>query len=133
MLIQIPGVLDAGELDSLRRTLGEGRFDDGAATAGAVAREVKRNLQLDRDSDAARRSVPVVLAALRRNPVFFSAALPHRVHGPLFSRYDPGMEYGDHFDNAVMGAPDTVRTDIAVTVFLNAPEEYGGGELLVQD
>jgi PKHD-type hydroxylase len=133
MLLQIPGILSSGELESLRAELGRATFEDGAATAGSGARGAKVNLQLRPESDAARRCAGVVLEALRRNPIFFSAALPHRVHGPLFSRYDPGMTYGEHIDNAVMGTPAAVRTDVSATVFLSAPEDYDGGELAVQD
>ena len=132
MLLQIPDVLDPRELASLRSEIGGARFEEGAATAGFVARQVKRNKQLAADSPVARKCAPVVLSALQRNPLFFSAALPHRVHGPVFNRYDPGMTYGEHVDNAVMGTP-AVRVDVAATLFLGAPDEYEGGELVVHD
>ena len=131
MLLQIPDVLTAGELDTLRAELGRAGYEDGAATAGPVARELKRNLQVPQASESARKCGAVVLDALRRNQTFYSAALPHRLHGPLFNRYDPGMRYGDHVDNAVMGA--SVRSDLAATLFLSAPDEYQGGELTVLD
>ncbi len=132
MLIQIPAILNAAELDTLRKELKEADYQDGAATAGKVAREVKRNLQLPQSSDASKRCAKVVVEALGRNAAFFSAALPHRIHGPIFNRYDGGMTYGEHVDNAVMGTPST-RTDIAATLFITAPEDYDGGELIVHD
>ena len=133
MILQIPGVLNQGELETLRAELRRASFEDGAATAGPVAREVKRNLQVAQGSEAGRRCAPIVLEALRRSAIFFSAALPLRVHGPVFNRYDPGMTYGEHVDNALMGSPNPVRTDLSATLFLCAPEEYEGGELTVQD
>ncbi len=93
---------------------------------------MKRNLQLPQSSDASKRCAKVVVEALGRNAAFFSAALPHRIHGPIFNRYDGGMTYGEHVDNAVMGTPST-RTDIAATLFITAPEDYDGGELIVHD
>ncbi len=133
MILQIPGVLNPAEIDALRGHLRRAAFEDGAMTAGPVAREVKKNLQLSAGSEAARTCAPVVLEALRRNVTFFSAALPLRVHGPVFNRYDPGMTYGEHVDNAIMGLPGAVRSDVAATVFLSPPEDYDGGELTVQD
>ena len=102
MLLQIPGVLNQGEIERLRSELAQASFEDGASTAGFVAREVKRNLQVPQNSEASRKCGAIVLDALRRNTMFYSAALPHRVHGPVFNRYDPGMTYGEHVDNALM-------------------------------
>ena len=134
MLLQIPGVLKPEELSSLRELIGGAGFEDGAATAGIAAREVKRTLQIPQASEIGRKGAAIVVEALRRNAVFFSAALPHRMHGPIFNRYDVGMTYGEHVDNALMGAsPATVRTDVSATLFLTPPEDYDGGELTVHD
>ena len=133
MLLQIPGILKPDELASLRAMLAGAAFEDGGATAGFAAREVKRNLQVPQNSDLGRKCAPLVVEALKRNAVFFSAALPHRIHGPIFNRYDVGMTYGEHVDNALMGSPATVRSDVAATLFLTAPEDYDGGELTVHD
>jgi PKHD-type hydroxylase len=133
MLLQIPAVLGSGELETLRAELSHARFEDGAASAGHLASSVKHNLQMVQSSDAGRRCGAIVLEALRRNATFFSATLPHRIHGPLFNRYDPGMTYGEHVDNAIMGSGTTVRTDVAATLFLSAPDDYDGGELTVHD
>ena len=132
MLLQIPAILEAQELKMLREELARARFEDGAATAGFAARDVKRNLQLPAGSASVHKCAPVVLAALQRSALFFSAALPHRLHGPAFNRYDPGMTYGEHMDNAIMGAP-AIRADVAATLFISPPEEYDGGELVVHD
>ena len=133
VILQIPSVLNAKELQVLRAELARASFEDGVATAGPMAREVKRNLQVPQGSEAARKCAPIVMEALRRNPTFFSATLPNRIFGPLLNRYDAGMTYGEHVDNALMGAQNAVRTDISVTVFLSSPEEYEGGELVIQD
>jgi PKHD-type hydroxylase len=133
VILQIAGVLAPGELETLRGELARAKFEDGGATAGHIAREVKRNLQLPQGAEASRKCAPIVLEALRRNATFFSAALPLRVHGPLFNRYDAGMTYGEHVDNALMGTANPVRTDLSATLFLSEPEDYEGGELTIQD
>src|SRR5256885_11994546 len=112
MLLQIPAVLGEQEHAALRSSLESAHFEDGRATAMAKAREVKHNLQLPEDGQAARRLAPVVLDALRRHPLFFSATLPRRISGPLFNRYDAGMDYGDHLDTALIQGPSLVRSDI---------------------
>lgn len=133
MLLQIPNVLNAEELASLRGLLATATFEDGGATAGFAAREVKKNLQVPMKSEDGRKGAATVNAALRRSAMFFSAVLPHRIHGPIFNRYDVGMTYGEHVDNALMGAPTTVRSDVSATLFLTPPEDYDGGELTVHD
>ena len=131
MLLQIPGVLSKDEVATVMRELGEGAYEDGRATAGAVARELKKNLQLKADAEAAKKCAPLILSALRRNATFYNLALPHRIHGPIFNRYDVGMTYGSHVDNAIMG--DEVRSDVSATLFLSAPDTYEGGELVLQE
>ncbi len=133
MLLRIPDILDTGELASLGSALASAQFEDGMATAGAGTRGVKRNLQLPQGGELAQRLAPVVLAALRRTPLFFSATLPKQIIGPIFNRYDAGMSYGDHLDTALVSAAVPVRYDIAVTLFLTEPEQYEGGELVIQD
>jgi PKHD-type hydroxylase len=133
VLLHIPGILSASEVSTLRAELSNACFEDGAGTAGFLARDVKRNVQAAQDADATRRCAALVVQALQRNPLFFSAALPHRLHGPVFNRYDVGMTYGEHVDNALMGAAEGIRADISATLFLTPPQEYEGGELVVQD
>ena len=131
MLIRLPDVLRADELTKLNAMLASMRFDDGAATAGSAAREVKRNLQAveqQANVDPARK---LVTAALSRCEAFIDHTLPLRLVPPLFSVYEPGMRYGDHTDNALMGLP-LVRTDVAVTLFLSDPADYDGGALVIE-
>ncbi len=133
MLLQIPGVLKKEELETVLRELSEGAYEDGRASAGVLAREVKNNLQAKRDAEVVRKCGPTMLEALRRNGMFYSAALPLRVHGPIFNRYDIGMTYGLHVDNAIMGEQVSVRSDVSATLFLSAPDQYDGGELVIQE
>ena len=133
MLLQIPGVLSKDQLDTVMRELGQGAYEDGRASAGLIARDVKNNLQVKRDAEAAQKCAPLILEALRRNAAFYSIALPHRIHGPIFNRYDVGMTYGSHVDNAIMGEPAGIRSDVSATLFLSQPDSYEGGELVLQE
>ena len=136
MLLQIPEVLSAEELAPLRARLEAAAWSDGRVTAGHQSARAKRNEQLAEDADETRRLGETVLAALRRSALFFSAALPGKVYPPLFNRYRAGMDFGSHIDNAIRVHPpsgERFRTDLSATLFLSAPEEYDGGELLVED
>jgi len=133
MLLVIPGMLKQAEVEAVLRELTQGAYEDGRVSAGLLARDIKHNLQIKRDAEAMKKCAPLMLEALRRNGTFYSAALPHRIHGPLFNRYDVGMAYGTHVDNAIMGEQVAVRTDVSATLFLSAPEQYDGGELVIQE
>lgn len=127
MNICLAGVLGADALQAIRATLTQASFADGAGTAGWHAVKVKHNLQANHDAAAQQ-----VHQALMRHPLFRSATLPSKLRAPLFSRYLPGMSYGRHVDDAMMGSANPLRTDIAVTVFLSDPGSYDGGELLIE-
>lgn len=133
MLLQIPGVLNNDQLETVTRELGQGAYEDGRVSAGLIARDVKNNLQVKRDAEAAKKCAPLILEALRRNAAFYSVALPHRIHGPIFNRYDVGMTYGSHVDNAIMGEPAGIRSDVPATLFLSPPDGYEGGERILQE
>jgi PKHD-type hydroxylase len=140
MLLRIPGVLEPEQVRMVRKRLDEAReaWIDGRATAGHQGARVKHNLQIAEDSAIARELGTAITAALERNPLFLSAALPSRIYPPLFNRYDGanGMQFGTHVDGAVRLLPGTgtkIRTDISATLFISAPEEYDGGELLIDD
>lgn len=135
MLLQIPGLLDPAQLERLRGRLAAAPWTDGRATAGHQGSQVKHNRQLAEDSAAARESGQVVLAALERNALFISAALPARVYPPMFNRYEGGEHFGNHIDNAVRllpGSGEKLRTDVSATLFLSEPASYDGGELLIE-
>jgi PKHD-type hydroxylase len=129
MILCIGNILDSAGIEAVRAAVAGGTYVDGVATAGWASRIVKKNEQLKPgpESQSAQR---LVLDALRANQVFQAAAIPQRIGPPLFSRYTPGMAFGTHMDNAIMGE-DNLRTDISVTVFLSAPEDYDGGELVM--
>jgi PKHD-type hydroxylase len=138
MLVQVPKVLDGGQLQRLRQSLADAgdAWVDGRATAGHQGAQVKRNLQIGEDSPLARELGGVILAALEKNPLFISAALPNRVYPPMFNRYEGGMQFGNHVDGAVRLLPGTgikLRTDLSATLFISAPQDYDGGELLIED
>jgi PKHD-type hydroxylase len=136
MLLHVPNVLTKGELLSVRDRLSSASWGDGCATAGHQSARVKENLQLPEASAEARELGQLVVRALERSPLFMSAALPALVYPPLFNKYEAGMAFGAHVDNAIRAIPGTgrrLRTDVSATLFLNSPEDYDGGELIVQD
>lgn len=131
MIYIIPDVMTAAEIAELRRLVAEGSFEDGIATAGSQARRVKKNEQLARSDKNKPEAQKRVREALLRSVEFRRAALPKSMRPCLISRYRPGMHYGRHVDNGVMGADNPVRSDIAVTLFLCEPTDYDGGELTI--
>ncbi|MDI1262551.1 MAG: Fe2+-dependent dioxygenase [bacterium] len=138
MLICIPGVLSKADVADFRRVMDQSDWEDGRSTAGAQSALVKRNEQLPPDSDVARKLGNRVLSALTASPRFISAAIPLQIFPPLFNRYaaSDGHHFGVHVDNAVRGDKLTglrIRTDLSVTLFLSEPDEYDGGELVVED
>ncbi|WP_333839428.1 Fe2+-dependent dioxygenase [Novosphingobium sp.] len=136
MMLHIPGVLGPADLERARALLREADWQDGDATAGPLARRVKANHQLPLDSTIGAAVGQRILERLGETPLFIAAALPRRVLPPRFNRYEGGGTYGRHIDNAlfrVPGTDDYVRSDISCTLFLSDPDEYDGGELVVED
>ena len=136
MMLRIPDVLTKAQVGEFRRVMADAPWVDGNVTSGHQSAKVKDNMQLPEDSPAARRLGDAVLDALAKNPLFMSAALPMKIFPPLFNRYQGGQTFGTHVDNAIRairGTPHRVRTDLSATLFLAEPEEYDGGELVVED
>ena len=136
MLLHIPDVLTPEQVDSARQALHSADWVDGRVTAGPQSSRVKHNRQLPEAHPVAERVGDVILTALQRHALFMAAALPLRVFPPLFNRYPGGEAFGNHVDNAVRqisGSGHRIRTDLSTTVFLCAPDDYDGGELLVED
>lgn len=137
MLVHVPNVLTPEQVRALRTRLDNAgdAWVDGRATAGWSGAPVKRNVQIAEHTPIARELGDMVLAAIERNPLFISAALPNQVYPPLFNRYEGGMTFGSHVDGAVRVLPNGVklRTDVSCTLFLSSPDEYEGGELVVED
>lgn len=136
MLLQVPDVLTAEQVVNCRQVLETAQWVDGRITAGHQSARAKDNLQLPENLDEAKQLGDLILCALEGNPLFMSAALPLKVFPPLFNRYQDGQSFGNHVDNAirqVTGTPHRVRTDLSATLFFTNPDEYQGGELVVED
>jgi PKHD-type hydroxylase len=138
MLVHVPNLLSGEQVAHIRGVLSGSDWVDGKATAGSQSASAKRNLQVPENAPAARALGDIILTALGQNERFTSSALAMRVFPPLFNRYDQGMNFGAHIDNAirfVKGAstPIRVRTDMSATLFLTDPADYDGGELVIED
>jgi PKHD-type hydroxylase len=136
MLLPVPDVLTAAQLNEARQLLDLAEWIDGRVTAGHQSVRSKNNMQLPENSEAARRIGEMILNSLGQNPLFIAAALPFRVFPPLFNRYQGGESFGTHVDNAirqVTGTGHRIRTDLSATLFFSEPQEYDGGELVVED
>jgi PKHD-type hydroxylase len=136
MLIQIPDVLSAEQVAHARILLDAAEWIDGRVTAGHQSAQAKDNVQVPEGHPAARQVGELIVRALQQNPLFISAALPLHVFPPLFNRYSGGQSFGNHVDNSIRTVPGTahrIRTDLSATLFLSAPADYDGGELMVED
>jgi PKHD-type hydroxylase len=136
MLLAIPDLLNAEQVLQARQILDTAQWVDGRATAGHQSSRTKDNLQLPENHPAAAQLGEMILEALGQNALFISAALPQRVFPPLFNRYQGGQSFGTHVDNSIRqitGTPHRIRTDLSATLFFANPDEYDGGELMVED
>lgn len=136
MMLHVPEVLSREQVAECRQILAAAEWIDGKATTGVQSAQAKRNLQLPEGSPALARLREIVTGALMANPLFFSAALPQRILPPYFNRYEGGGHFGNHVDNAIRyahGSTLGLRTDVSTTLFFSDPDEYEGGELIVED
>lgn len=136
MLITIPNILDAAQIAQARQLLAGAEWVDGRVTAGHQSAMAKDNMQLPEGHPVAQQLGEMILQALGNNPLFISAALPMKVFPPLFNSYSGGQSFGTHVDNAirhVKGSSHRVRSDLSATLFLTPPEDYDGGELIIED
>jgi PKHD-type hydroxylase len=137
MLLQVPGVLSAAQVQHCRELLADAGWADGSSTAGTQSTQVKNNLQLPEQSPVTQRLQPVVLEALLHSALFYTAALPKKIFPPLFNCYSGASNsFGNHVDNAMRTHVATgyrVRSDLSATLFLSDPDEYDGGELVIED
>ncbi len=136
MLICVPDVLSKTEVAQFRAAMDTAAWEDGRSTAGAQSAMVKKNEQLPPNGELSRKLGERVIKALTASPLFVSAAIPQHIFPPLFNRYGEGQHFGIHVDNAVRGDPFTglrIRTDLSATLFLEDPERYDGGELVIDD
>jgi PKHD-type hydroxylase len=135
-MLQIPGVLSADQVSHCHAVLRQAGWVDGRVTAGEQSRRAKHNLQVPEDAPETKALGELILKSLAAHPRFMSAALPLRVYPPMFNRYAEGMGFGDHIDNAIRGSPITggrYRTDLSCTLFLTNPDQYDGGDLVIED
>ena len=136
MMLAVPDLLDKAEVARLRAVIDAAEWVDGNITSGHQSKLAKNNMQLPEDSAAAKEAGRLVLDALGRSPMFVAAALPLKIFPPLFNRYQGGESFGTHIDNAVRihrGSEFRVRSDLSATLFLEEPDAYDGGELVVED
>jgi PKHD-type hydroxylase len=136
MLLTIPDVLTPDQVTQARQILDQAEWVDGKVTAGHQSAKAKDNMQIPEGHPAARQLGEMILQALGKNLLFLSAALPLHVFPPLFNRYSGGQSFGTHVDNSIRqipGTPHRIRTDISATLFFAGPEEYDGGELMIED
>lgn len=136
MLLHIPEVFSKDEVARLRAILDAGPWADGNMTSGHQSATAKRNTQLPEDSAEAQEVSALVVQALNANPMFVAAALPHTIFPPLFNRYEGGGEFGVHVDNAIRQRKDgafRIRSDLSATLFLSEPDDYDGGELIIEE
>ncbi len=141
MLLQIPNVLTREQVVQCRTLLSKADWADGKITAGHQSAKAKHNLQLPEQHPIAQQLAAMILEALNQNPLFVAAALPSKIFPPLFNCYQSGGHFGLHVDNAIRDVRsldgqrviERIRTDISATLFLSQPDEYEGGELLIED
>jgi len=135
MLLHIPNVLNRNDLNMVHAMLQKARFVDGRLSAGMAAQRVKNNQEVSRDDTQILQQLNnIVMGKLVQNPTYLNGALPLRIATPFYARYGQGMTYGDHVDDPVMGPGpgQQYRSDLSITVFLNPPEDYEGGELVIR-
>ena len=133
MLIIIPEVLNKEELAVVRDYISRADFVDGKLSAGSEAVDVKNNLEMQISDQQTAQLNNLVMGKLVKHPVYLNAAMPAKIAAPFYAKYSTGMQYGNHIDDPIMGpSGQRYRTDLSITVFLNSPEDYDGGELVVQ-
>ncbi|MEW8136322.1 MAG: Fe2+-dependent dioxygenase [Candidatus Thiodiazotropha endolucinida] len=133
MLVQIDDLLQQAQLDKIDQILAQAEFVDGKLTAGKAAQRVKNNQELKGEPRQMELLIRILTSAMANNETFRSAVLPYRMADPIFARYQPGMTYGDHVDDPLMGlSGQRFRSDVSMTIFLREPETYEGGELVVR-
>jgi len=131
MLLKIEGLLATADAARIREMLADVKYVDGRATAGEAVRDVKNNLQASGQEKALDDARQLIAAALLKSEPFTQTVLPRRILPAMFNRYDSGMEYGGHVDNAIMGGGEPMRADVSITIFLNDAADYDGGELVI--
>lgn len=136
MIHHIPNVLSQAQVQQFRQAMSQVEWVNGKVTAGTLSATVKHNQQLPEDHPLTHELSTIVLEALGQHPLFLSAAIPLDIIPPLFNRYEQSESFGMHVDNAIRrirGSNERLRTDLSCTLFLSEPDEYVGGELVIED
>ena len=132
MLTHIKGILDRDQLVTVQQLITAGKFSDGSSSAGMAASRVKHNEELVLEQRLMGDLNNLVMGSLVKHPVYRSAAMPLKTAAPYYAHYTKGMSYGEHVDDPIMGQGEIYRSDVSITIFLNSPEDYDGGELVIQ-
>ena len=133
MLLEIARVLNEAQLAKINEILDGSEFVDGKLSAGKAARRVKQNQELKKDPERMELLIRILVSSLAHHQTFNSAVLPYRMADPIFARYQAGMQYGEHVDDAIMGKRGPrLRSDVSMTIFLKEPQSYQGGELVIR-
>lgn len=134
MLIQIPDLLSKQQLMAVQTILASAEFIDGKLSAGKMAKTVKQNQEIANTNPVLNQLNNIVMNTLVKNTLYTAAALPKKIATPFYAKYTKGMAYGDHIDDPIMGSQGTTyRTDVSITIFLNSPTDYSGGELVINN
>jgi PKHD-type hydroxylase len=132
MLVTIPNVLDKEEISVIQDLMATANFREGTRSAGAEAKRVKNNHEMFISEIETQRLNNLVMGKLVQNPTYIAAAFAAKIAAPYYAKYTAGMYYGNHVDDPVMGPPNQrYRSDISITIFLNEPDTYDGGELVI--
>jgi len=133
MLTHIKGILDQNQLAAAHKFIAAGKYSNGSSSAGMAARRVKHNEELALPQAHMSELNNLVMNSLVNHPVYRSAALPLKIAAPYYAHYTKGMSYGEHVDDPIMGqGSELYRSDISITIFLNSPDDYDGGELVIR-
>ncbi|MFV2061728.1 MAG: Fe2+-dependent dioxygenase [Gammaproteobacteria bacterium] len=134
MLIQIPKLLSQQQLTAIQNTLSNAEFIDGKLSAGKMAKTVKQNEEIASSNPLLTQLNNIVMNTLVKHTLYIAAALPKNIATPFYAKYTKGMAYGDHIDDPIMGSqPHAYRSDVSITIFLNSPDDYTGGELVINN
>ena len=132
MLVIIPDLLKFTEIEAIQSVLSQCNYVDGKLSAGNDARKYKRNEEAAPAAEQFEALNNVVMSRLVQHPLYLNSVLPIKISLPIYARYSSGMAYGSHIDDPVMGGSSKYRSDVSITVFLNNPDEYEGGELTIE-
>lgn len=131
MVAVIRGLLSKDQVKAIATKLFSAQFVDGSASGGPLGEGIKKNMQVPPSSPEYREMANLVMGVIKQNETIAVKAMPRRILSPIFASYMTGNKYGEHIDAALMGPYPGMRTDVSMTIFLNGPDAYKGGELVL--